>query len=794
MKTFLRIFAFLLVPFFASAGVAQNVRYDAPFPSVTSQFTTPFLVANTPTTGSPILAVCNSPANQVPCTNYATTYTSGGSACPNGAQDTPQPQPSACQSTGDAQGNIGFWAPAGKYDYTVCINISCFGPYTVTLGNSSATVVTWGTVLPVLPSVTGATTLTFLQQFPSTFNILDFGADPLGIADSTLAIQAALNYGGSVQQTMNCPPGVYLVSSLVLTTSHTGTGIIGPAKSQSLSLGCVFKSSGTGPLITTSTNHGVSNFEVANVTFNGNALATVGIFCDSCINWKIHDSDFQNFPANAVHIKMGGALYAREWNDVHSGLGYARDLQSGYSSVGGGGTYGCNDCWFWQNNISSDLGARNSGIIHSIGEDFEMTLDSPAVAAIDFSDTTTGNGVSSFYVDHGYFEMPLGGTATRQGVLGYAGNTNCNATNNDFFAPGQSGGAINTTLGTAVTVGNTPTSVMVTPAAMTNISNGELLTIDSNGLGGIAEQVVVTGITGTTFTAVFVNNHTSAATVQKGPASPGTIAVNFDNSYCLGGSVRGNSFRDWQTAVKLGTASSNGNTDVSGNYFERGTLTTSVTPLTSTATQTVLNSGTGSWTLATEFGTLFLNRAISGSAVQLQSTDAVINLAIGNNFWENTPTPVTITGVMNSQAGRWFTINNAGTNGGNVTLTNSVFHLCAGANYALSAGQALYFVVDAQNVVREVGIGSCQQSYPQVYEAGVLTTSEKIYTGTKALSTGAATLTFANSFTFTSSATFGCNCTDQTAANACQAVPASGSTVTLAGTASDVLWVSCSGH
>lgn len=64
--------------------------------------------------------------------------TGAGIACPNGAQDTPNPGSltAACQSTGDAQGNIGFWAPAGTYDYTVCIGYTCLGPYTVTLGGS----------------------------------------------------------------------------------------------------------------------------------------------------------------------------------------------------------------------------------------------------------------------------------------------------------------------------------------------------------------------------------------------------------------------------------------------------------------------------------------------------------------------------------------------------------------------------------------------------------------------------------------------------------------------------------
>lgn len=119
----------------ASCCLAQNVRFDAPFPSISSTTSTPYLVANVPP-NSPTLAVCSSPANQVPCTNYVTVFDSTGAACPNGAQDTPQPQPSACQSTGDAEGNIGFWAPTGQYDYTVCVRDQCYGPFTVTLGGS----------------------------------------------------------------------------------------------------------------------------------------------------------------------------------------------------------------------------------------------------------------------------------------------------------------------------------------------------------------------------------------------------------------------------------------------------------------------------------------------------------------------------------------------------------------------------------------------------------------------------------------------------------------------------------
>lgn len=132
MKKLLLFLLFCGIP-----AIAQNVRVDEPFPSISSTTTTPYLVANVPP-NSPTLQVCSSPANAVPCSNYAITYDSAGNACPNGAQDTPQPQPSTCQPTGDAQGNLGFWVAPGKYDYTVTIGDNSFGPYTITAGGSSS--------------------------------------------------------------------------------------------------------------------------------------------------------------------------------------------------------------------------------------------------------------------------------------------------------------------------------------------------------------------------------------------------------------------------------------------------------------------------------------------------------------------------------------------------------------------------------------------------------------------------------------------------------------------------------
>lgn len=64
---------------------------------------------------------------------------------------------------------------------------------------------------------------------------------------------------------------------------------------------------------------------------------------------------------------------------------------------------------------------------------------------------------------------------------------------------------VNTTLGTVIAAGTRT----VTPASMTNIVVGLRLNI-----GGTAETVTVTAITGTTFTAVFAQAHGAADTVQ----------------------------------------------------------------------------------------------------------------------------------------------------------------------------------------------------------------------------------------------------------------------------------------
>src|SRR5271166_6236612 len=87
-----------------------------------------------------IFAVCNYPANAIPCTNYATTYTNASltATCPS---VTPliQVAGTTCTGVADAQGNAGFWAQSGTYDYTLTVGANSYGPYHVSqTGSASA--------------------------------------------------------------------------------------------------------------------------------------------------------------------------------------------------------------------------------------------------------------------------------------------------------------------------------------------------------------------------------------------------------------------------------------------------------------------------------------------------------------------------------------------------------------------------------------------------------------------------------------------------------------------------------
>jgi hypothetical protein len=70
------------------------------------------------------------------------------------------------------------------------------------------------------------TKVTFSMISGAVANILDFGADPTGSADSTAAIQAAINSFATGQGTVRFPRGSYLVTSTLI-VNQSGINLVG---------------------------------------------------------------------------------------------------------------------------------------------------------------------------------------------------------------------------------------------------------------------------------------------------------------------------------------------------------------------------------------------------------------------------------------------------------------------------------------------------------------------------------------------------------------------------------------
>lgn len=127
------LLALLFVFSIAATASAQGVRFD----SQVSQQATVGVTTNVVTIPqSPVISVCASPANAVPCTNKATTYTDStlGTPCSTSTQLVLSGT-STCVTSPDAQNNWGVWVAAGQYTYTITYGGMNYGPYFVTAGS-----------------------------------------------------------------------------------------------------------------------------------------------------------------------------------------------------------------------------------------------------------------------------------------------------------------------------------------------------------------------------------------------------------------------------------------------------------------------------------------------------------------------------------------------------------------------------------------------------------------------------------------------------------------------------------
>lgn len=163
MKRFLILFAIL----FPVTLYGQGYRFDS---QVTAEVVTsaiPVLsaagVANILTIPSSVqVAFCSFPANAVPCTNKATTYTSVtlGTPCSTSTQITLTGS-TTCVASPDAQQNWGVWVPSGQYSYTLTLPGGVnLGPYIVNFGVPNGTNLALGTLSTTGPANFGSSITT----------------------------------------------------------------------------------------------------------------------------------------------------------------------------------------------------------------------------------------------------------------------------------------------------------------------------------------------------------------------------------------------------------------------------------------------------------------------------------------------------------------------------------------------------------------------------------------------------------------------------------------------------------
>lgn len=88
--------------------------------------------------------ICLAPANAVPCTNFATTYTNAAESatCPSSAtpaNNTPLTRPGSntCVGNSDGQGGWGVWMNPGTYQFTITTVQGSYGPYDFTVAATS---------------------------------------------------------------------------------------------------------------------------------------------------------------------------------------------------------------------------------------------------------------------------------------------------------------------------------------------------------------------------------------------------------------------------------------------------------------------------------------------------------------------------------------------------------------------------------------------------------------------------------------------------------------------------------
>jgi hypothetical protein len=158
-------------------------------------------------------------------------------------------------------------------------------------------------------------------------NVLDYGADPTGVADSSAAIQAALN----ARQQVYVPAGTYLINTALL--PRTTQSIFGDGVNQTR-----LKAGTVGMTVLNYPSGAYSNVLLRDFSVNGDGKAATGLNMIASGQGAISNCEFNNVQLDSCtlyQMYLSQATYCVIDRCVFSGIGggdYGLYLNSCYSS------------------------------------------------------------------------------------------------------------------------------------------------------------------------------------------------------------------------------------------------------------------------------------------------------------------------------------------------------------------------------------------------------------------------------------------------------------------------------
>ncbi|MGH9343150.1 MAG: hypothetical protein ACRD19_05250 [Terriglobia bacterium] len=351
----------LLLCLSVSIASAQAVRVD-PSPATTIAATSPSSFVKPPILALPFanVSVCQYPANGVPCTNYATTYTdqTEATACPTTSQIT-LAGTTTCTSTSDGQGNFGFWIPAGLYAYTVTYGGSTHGPYPLTAGYTGA-----GALSATSVAITGSQfpNLSYLPTPLVAFPGGSGGGDltpitpvaPFEVSGATVTSPDTSGQPRMVIQNVTTSPAGYndspLAADLLLQSREVGS--TGPFwNTQPLSVTFVNSRPGSAPAVAAGFNGGQAIYAGVFADANNVGLESMWGWCQDGGSEASGGAYFTGTGCIGAEFDMEDANGIPHPLHAYEGIVVSGTVQPGSPAASGSGGF----------NVSNDAGYYASG-------------------------------------------------------------------------------------------------------------------------------------------------------------------------------------------------------------------------------------------------------------------------------------------------------------------------------------------------------------------------------------------------------------------------------------------------